>query len=130
MTVNKYVGDYMLVEDVDEKGRIKTTAEYIGDDYYYLLPNVAFGAVQRLCREQGVEFPVSLKALYKHLRTDGILPGLRSDENPTRNKWIDGRAVRLLWIPRRAMDGPPAAEQQIKMDYSTVNNDDIPKEWQ
>lgn len=36
MTVNKYVGDYRLVEDVDERGRIKTTTEYIGDDYFYL----------------------------------------------------------------------------------------------
>ena len=104
-------------------------AGYMDADYYYLLPNVAFGAVQRLCREQGVEFPVSLKALYKHLRTDGILPGLRSDENPTRNKWIDGRAVRLLWIPRRAMDGPPAAEQQVKMNLQQVD-EEIPEEWQ
>ena len=45
---------------------------YMDADYYYFLPNVAFGAVSRLCREQGQEFPVSLKALYKHLRTDGI----------------------------------------------------------
>ncbi len=84
---------------------------YMDADYYYLLPAVAFGAVQKLCREQGVEFPVSLKALYKHLRTDGVLKGLQAGENPTRNKWIDGRAVRLLWIPREAMDGPKAAEQ-------------------
>ena len=103
---------------------------YMDADYYYLLPAVAFGAVQKLCREQGVEFPVSLKALYKHLRTDGILKGLKSEENPTKNKWIDGRAVRLLWIPRDAMDGPRASAEQMKMGFEQVNNDNLPPEWQ
>ena len=91
---------------------------YVDQDYYYLLPNVAFGAVQRLCREQGVEFPVSLKALYKHLRCDGVLTAV--GENPTRNKWIDGRAVRLLWIPRSAMDGPKPSAEQTTLKYVDV----------
>ena len=99
---------------------------YMDADYYYLLPAVAFGTVQKLCREQGIEFPVSLKALYKHLRTDGVLEGLSSGENPTRNKWIDGRAVRLLWIPRKAIDGPKAAVEQTKMGYTEVTGIETP----
>jgi len=35
MSVNKYVGDYRLIEDVDEKGRIRTRTEYKGDLYHY-----------------------------------------------------------------------------------------------
>ena len=105
---------------------LDTMVGYFDADYYYLLPAVAFGAVQKLCREQGIEFPVSLKALYKHLRTDGVLKGLQGSENPTKNKWIDGRAVRLLWIPREAMDGPKAAQEQQRMNYEDVSGEPLP----
>ena len=107
----------------------KDMVGYMDTEFYYLLPNVAFGAVAKLCREQGVEFPVSLKALYKHLRTDGILTGLQSGDNPTRNKWIDGRAVRLLWVPREAMDGPKAMAEQVKMGFVEVKPEDMPDGW-
>lgn len=107
----------------------KDMVGYMDQEFYYLLPNVAFSAVAKLCREQGVEFPVSLKALYKHLRTDGILKGLQSGDNPTRNKWIDGRAVRLLWVPREAMDGPKAMAEQVKMGFVEVSPDDLPDGW-
>ena len=95
-------------------------------NYYYLLPNVAFGAVQKLCREQGQEFPVSLKALYKHLRTDGIL-GLQREESPVRVKRIGQKTVRLLWIPARELNGPKAEVQQVSM--TEVSSDELPEEW-
>lgn len=100
---------------------------YMDSEYCYLLPNVSFGEVAKLCREQGQEFPVSLKALYKHLRTDGILKGIGKEENPTRQKWIDGKNVRLLWIPASEMRGgpKPGAEQQM-MD---VSGEELPDEW-
>ena len=105
-------------------------AGYFDNDYYYLLPQVAFGCVSRLCREQGIEFPVSLKALYKHLRTDGVLKGfMDGGDTPTRNKWIDGRSVRLLWIPRSAMDGPKPEVKQQQMDFTQVDDADLPEEW-
>ena len=98
-------------------------------EWYYLLPGVAFGAVQVLCREQGTEFPVSLKALFKHLRTDGILTGLPRDGTATRTKWVDGKNQRLLWIPKGELNGPQAALEQQKMSFTPVNDDDIPEEW-
>ena len=104
---------------------------YYDNDYYYLLPKVAFGCVSKLCREQGTEFPVSLKALYKHLRTDGILklPPDVGDDTPTRVKKVDGKSQRLLWIPRGIMDGPKAETEQMKMDmdgFKEVNDPDNP----
>ena len=96
-------------------------------EYYYLLPNVSFGEVAKLCREQGQEFPVSLKALYKHLRTDGILKGISKEENPTRQKWIDGKNIRLLWIPASEMrGGPKPGAEQTMMD---VSGEELPEEW-
>ena len=101
---------------------------YMDADWYYLLPSVAFGAVQKLCREQGQEFPVSLKALFKHLKTDGILTMQGgSDERTTRPKWVDGKLVRLLWIPAGEMNGPKAEAQQVKM--TEVSGEELPDEW-
>lgn len=106
---------------------------YMDQNYYYLLPNVTFGAVSSLCREQGVEFPVSLKALYKHLKTDGILPR-GEEENPTRLKRMDlgeGKSLvkRVLWIPVEQISAPRVhgSEQQ----YMDLNGKDVPlpEEW-
>ena len=98
---------------------------YMDADYYYLLPGVAFGAVQKLCREQGQEFPVSLKALYKHLRTDGILTGAK--DNPVHVKRIGEKTVRLLWIPSRELNGPKVEVQQVSM--TEVSSEELPEEW-
>ena len=38
MATKKYIKDYRLVEELSEKGRIKTTYEYIGDDYIFTSP--------------------------------------------------------------------------------------------
>ncbi len=101
---------------------------YMDNEYYYLLPNVAFGAVSRQCREQGQEFPVSLKALYKHLRTDGVLKGLGKEENPTRQKWIDGRNLRLLWIPISEMRGGPQPGS-VQVQMTEVSSEELPEGW-
>ena len=101
---------------------------YMDKDYYYLLPDLAFSAVSKLCREQGVEFPVSPKALMKHLRTDGVLKGLGSDsDSATRAKRIDGKLKRVLWIPQEEMDGPKPEAAQITM--TEVGNDVLPEEF-
>ena len=101
---------------------------YMDADYYYLLPDLAFSAVSKLCREQGVEFPVSPKALMKHLRTDGVLKGLGSDsDSATRAKRIDGKLKRVLWIPQEEMDGPKAEAAQVK--FTEVGSDVLPEEF-
>ena len=35
MSRNRYVGDYRLVETIDQRGRIRTDYEYIGADYFF-----------------------------------------------------------------------------------------------
>ena len=117
----------LTVEEPKDPPPMERMIGYMDSEYYYLLPNVAFGAVQRLCREQGQEFPVSLKALYKHLRTDGILPAGADREKATRTKWLDGKNLRLLWIPIREMDGPKPETAQVKM--TEVGSEGLPDEW-
>ena len=103
---------------------------YMDGDFYYLLPAVAFGAVQKLCREQGVEFPVSLKALCKHLKTDGILRNMPKggDGKTTKVKRVDGKMIRALWIPVSELNGPKAEAQQQAMDFTQVE-EELPDEW-
>ena len=117
----------LTMEDAKDPPPTERMIGYMDADYYYLLPNVAFGAVQKLCREQGQEFPVSLKALYKHLRTDGILGGSAGDDKTTRLKWIDKKPLRLLWIPAREMNGPKAEVAQVTM--TEVSSEELPEEW-
>ena len=117
----------LTTEDAKDPPPTERMIGYMDADYYYLLPNVAFGAVQKLCREQGQEFPVSLKALYKHLRTDGILGSAQDADNPAKVKRIGQKTVRLLWIPARELNGPKAEVQQMNM--TQVGNDVLPEEF-
>lgn len=109
------------------KGLPKDMIGYMDDDYYYFMPQLAFTAVSKLRKEQNLEFPVSLKALYKAMRAEGILPGVKADGEATRPKWIDGRTVRLLWVPRHFIDGAKKEVEQISM--MPVETDDLPEEW-
>lgn len=127
---SKQAGLVDLTLAPDQKQTFMNTEKIIGymdGSFYYLLPNVVFAQVSRLCREQGQEFPVSLKALYKHLRTDGILPGVGKEENPTKVKWIDGKSVRLLWIPVDKMAGPKVDQEQMKMTEAA--DAELPEGW-
>ena len=36
MARNKYVKDYRLIENIDERGRVRTETEYIGDHYFFV----------------------------------------------------------------------------------------------
>lgn len=114
---------------LDEKGPFPADrmVGYRDNGYYYLLPNLAFKEVSRVCREEGHEFPISLKALYKHLRADGMLPGVKDGENPARVKWIpgEGKTARVLMIPARALDGDKA-DVQTEMELTAVTDKDNP----
>ena len=64
MAQNRYVRDYRLVETVDERGRIRTDYEYIGDDYYYLRgPETALKARRTALAVCGVGWAALLGAM-------------------------------------------------------------------
>ena len=117
----------LTIVDAKDPPPLERMIGYVDAEYYYLLPGVAFGAVQKLCREQGTEFPVSLKALFKHLRTDGILSGRGDGDRPTRVKRIGGKVMRLLWIPAGEINGPKAEVEQTRM--TEVGSEVLPDEF-
>lgn len=102
-------------------GGIVKMVGYRDKEYYYFIPDIAMKEVSKVCREQGTEFPVSLKALYKNMRKDGVLPPIEgSGDSYTRNKWIDGKAGRLLWIPAEYIDGKAVGAEQMAMRLASM----------
>ena len=73
--------------------------------------------------------------LHKQLAEDGMLQGDSAGKR-TRVKVVDGKGVRMLWIPRTAIDGPSPANVQQKMElqrggsdgFAEVQDDDLPFE--
>ena len=88
---------------------------YMDATYYYMIPGIAYSSVSDVYRRKGMEFPLREKGLYKQMQEDNVLVPDLSAKRSTRVKMIDGRAQRLLWIPRRAIDGPVQLEEQLKV---------------
>ncbi len=117
---------------------LKDMIGYMDADFYYLLPNVAYRAVAKLCSDQGQAFPLTSKMLYKQMREDGVLTAeTTTSDSATRPKWIDGKCQRLLWIPRRMIDGPKVASEQLRIPlspadmegFAQVDDADLPEEF-
>lgn len=135
LLVSKSAGVRDLTFVPGSDGRTQSTPKdmigYMDADFYYLMPNVAYRAVAKLCNDQGQAFPLTAKMLYKQMREDGVLtPETTTSTSATRPKWIDGRSQRLLWIPRRMIDGPKVANEQLKMTgFIQVDDADLPEEF-
>ena len=96
--------------------------------HFYLLPNMAYKEVSRICREEGHEFPVSLRGLYKHLTADGVVPAVRAGESAARPKYVDGRTVRVLAIPVEKILGD-GKEEKAEQQFIRVPGDALPEEF-
>lgn len=91
---------------------------YMDALYYYLLPDITYTMIAKHTRERGQEFPLSLRRLYREMRTDGLLEIDPTANKATRLKKVDGKPLRLLWIPRHLIDGPKVANEQQRMDIA------------
>ena len=98
---------------------------YMDADFYYLMPQVAYRVVAKLCNDQGQAFPLTAKMLYKQMREDGVLTAeTTTSTSATRPKWIDGKCQRLLWVPRIHIDGPRTAVEQQRMPLDGMTGAD------
>ena len=126
LLASKDCGVCDLTAPIDQQREPEHMIGYMDNQYYYLLPNVAFSAVSELCRKQETRFPVTLKGLYKHLKEDGICGDAVTEDSITRNKRIRGKAMRVLWIPRGKIDGEEGGQQLRLDEYEEVPDDDNP----
>jgi len=112
----------MILQDLTDPESvvpIKGMAGYMDAQYFYFLPDLGYGMVSRMYADQGLAFPLSKRMLYKQLKDDGYLATDISGSKTTRAKNIDGKTVRLLWIPRTTLEGPAVRVAQQKMDMGT-----------
>ena len=92
---------------------------YMDAQYYYFHPEVSYGAVCKVYRDKGEAFPLTSRMLHKQLAEDGLIMTDIAGGKRTRNKSINGRPVRLLWVPRANIDGPQVANEQMQIDLDT-----------
>ena len=103
---------------------------YCDTQNYYFLPDQLIGEVTRFYNNQNRLFPLTKNALFKIMKDDGVVE--QWDERSgrtTRQKNINGRNYRYLWIPRWRIDGKQPAAEQVKMDFREVDDKEVPEEW-
>ena len=116
LLISKAVGVRDLSDSRGEAASPINAIGYMDESFFYLMPQMAYRAVAKLCSDQGQAFPLTSKMLYKQLREDGVLTAdTTTGTSSTRPKWIDGKPQRLLWIPRVWIDGKQPGGEQISM---------------
>ncbi len=103
--VNKFIGalrELLTTKQANVKAVLDASEPlpgfigWVDDDYYYLLPEVAYSAVVQFYVKQNAVFPVSKTTLWKHLKNAGYV--LPEDNQVTRQKKINGKKYRLIWL--------------------------------
>ncbi len=79
---------------------------YRGDGFIYLLPTLAYGAVQERLERAGETFPLTRPTLWKRLKERGAL-GLVPGGKTSALKWIGGTRTRLIPLYAAALGVSP-----------------------
>lgn len=78
---------------------------YQDERMVYLIPGAIYSMARKHLEGRGAFLPIGAPELWRHLRDEKLIqPDKKS--NPTRNKSIDGKAQRLLWVHRTSLDVP------------------------
>ena len=103
------------LEQTDALGVGRVMCGYRDSMYYYLLPDVSYALVCEQVRKKGTEFPLTKHALFRQLKEDGLIHPDDGSGRSTRVKRLEGKNLRMLWVPVRFMDGgepPPELGEQ------------------
>lgn len=95
----------------------KLNIGYMDAVYYYLIPETSYRVVCEFFTKKGEAFPLSSRMLYKQMDEDGVIQSDNAGKR-ARVKTINGKSVRLLWVPRDCIDGPKPTKEQLRMDLS------------
>lgn len=104
---------------------------YCDAQNYYFLPDQLYGAVTKFYNDQNRVYPLSKNAVFKIMREDGIIEQISTDgKSTTRQKNINGKNARYLWIPRWRIDNTrrpaPTGEQVNMRDFVETQDDELP----
>lgn len=115
----------------DGGGIPKGMAGYADQANYYLMPDTIYGAAVKFYADQERMLPGNRVELLRQMKAAGLLIPDGTGKS-TRLKRIDGKQLRLLWIPRWVIDGgnaPGPSGKQERMDFKEVQDDEIPEGW-
>lgn len=99
-------------------------------EYYYLLPQMAYSLAVQMSRAGGTEFPLNKTALWKQLAADGMIDARGRGESWTKQKWLDGKNQRVIWLRRGALgDVGNGDGQQLDMSGMVRVDAEVPEEW-
>lgn len=107
-----------LTQPVGNQGVNKGHIGYMDAQYYYFLPEASYVAVCSVFTKKGEAFPLTPRMLHKQMHEDGLIVTDTAGGKRTRNKQINGKPCRLLWVPRTCLEGPRVVNEQLKMDVN------------
>ena len=84
--------------------------------------------VSEFYAKKGEAFPLSARMLFRQMKEDGMLIAGGDGKN-TRVKRIDGKNVRALWVPREKIDGAEPVNEQVKIEFTEIDESEIPEEF-
>lgn len=119
-------GGVIVMRDVSKahQSGAPNVAGFKDEDYYYFLPDIAYKTVAQFYQQQNGSLMLGQRQLYKELRDEGLIAADEKANSATRVKLIAGKAKRLLWIPRRIIDGAgPEKDMQTGME---ISDEDVP----
>lgn len=117
MAVNRFAKDYRLVESADEKGRLRTSAEYVGADYFFASGAACARPAARRC------------AVLCALAWVGQLAALIPHSGAMRRLWSSlpaAFAVLPLWLLSSAVFTALRAKEPMRRREAEVLNSRLP----
>ncbi len=77
---------------------------FFDEKHFYFFADSLYAEVRKFYAAQERSFPVTLSALQRHLRDEGLIAVNPKDKQNTRAKSINGKLIRLLWLHADALD--------------------------
>ncbi len=111
--------------DATETAEPMNMLGYMDKDYYFLNPGLTYAAVQKLCVEQGLLFPIGKNTLFRLMKDENMLMPDTSGKS-VRQLCRNKGTVRgwFLWVPRYVLDGgAPPVKQMTVNDFQVVKDD-------
>ena len=130
------IGEMLLtkeggVGDLMDAGKAAAGKVFLGwsdHEHYYLIPETSYRVVSEFYAKKGEAFPLSARMLFRQMKEDGMLIAGGDGKN-TRVKRIDGKNVRALWVPREKIDGAEPVNEQVKIEFTEIDESEIPEEF-
>lgn len=94
--------------------KVRNVVGYCDDTNYYFLPGTIYKSVVQYYDDQNRVFSSNQVEIQRMLREAGIVTLVGKDGKTAKVKRINGKNVRLLWIPRWHFDGDAPKQEEME----------------